>query len=190
MLALCSPDGSQINPVYLRWGLVPFWAADKTIGHRLTNARAETLFTKPAFRNAVQSQRCLMVMSGFYEWREEQGVKQPYYFKYQQEEYLAIAALMDTWQQGEEVIHSCCLITTEANELMHPIHHRMPVIVPKVQQRVWLDNRTFSPQLLIDIMQPYPGQDLEYYPVTREMNRASFDSAVAIAPLFHHNKKN
>ena len=84
-------------------------------------------------------------MSGFYEWRVENGIKQPYYIKHQHDEYLAIAALWDTWFKGEEVIHSCCLVTTDANELMKPIHHRMPVVLSKEAQAIWMNNACYNP---------------------------------------------
>lgn len=183
VLVLCSPDAIQINAVYLRWGLIPFWANDKKGAGALTNARAETIFEKPAFRQSIKSKRGIMVMSGFYEWRIEQGIKQPYYIKQEKDEYLAIAALWDTWQLDEEVIHSCCLITTRANPLMEPIHHRMPVILSKEHQSLWLSNQQYHQEQLTEIMQPYAGTDLVCFPVTREMNRSSFDLPSAIEPL-------
>ncbi len=183
VLFLCSPDGIQVNELHLRWGLIPFWAKDKKEVGMLINARAETLFEKPAFRQPIKSKRGIMVMSGFYEWHLEQGLKQPYYVTSKNQEYLAVAALWDTWQSGEEVIHSCCLITTGANELMRSIHHRMPVLLSKEDQMIWMNNQEYNPAQLISIMQPYPSDDLISYPVTREMNTAAFDLPAAIQPL-------
>nr|WP_233588703.1 SOS response-associated peptidase [Legionella sp. km535] len=180
---LCSPDGMQINELHLRWGLIPFWAKDKKEVGMLINARAETLFEKPAFCQPIKSKRGIMVMSGFYEWHLEQGIKQPYYVTSKNQEYLAIAALWDTWQSGDEVIHSCCLITTDANELMRPIHHRMPVLLSKEDQMIWMNNQEYNPGQLISIMQPCSGDDLISYRVTREMNTAAFDLPDAILPL-------
>jgi len=183
VLVLCSPEVGQIKPLYLKWGLVPSWAKDKKIGGGLINARAETVFEKPAFKNSMKSKRGILVMSGFYEWRVENGLKQPYYFKQKNDEFLAIAALWDTWQGDNEVLHTCCLITTPANELMAPIHHRMPVILPKEHYGLWMDNATCHPEQLIDMMKPYVYSDIEYFPVTKEMNRVAFDVPIAIEPL-------
>jgi putative SOS response-associated peptidase YedK len=185
---LCSPDGIEVNALQLRWGLIPSWAKDKKSVGSLINARAESLFEKPAFRQAIKSKRGIMVMSGFYEWHLERGVKQPYYVTSKNNEYLAIAALWDTWQSEEEVIHSCCLITTNANELMLPIHHRMPVILSKEDQKIWMNNQNYNQAQLISIMQPYTKEDLISYPVTREMNVAAFDVPRAIEPLLHSKK--
>ncbi|MBA2655422.1 MAG: SOS response-associated peptidase [Tatlockia sp.] len=132
------------HAVLFRWGLIPYWAKDKKIGNSLTNARAETVMEKPAFRKAFQSRRCLMVMSGFFEWQEQGAVKQPYYNKHKNNKLMAIAGLWESWQSanGDEVIQSCCLITTKANELLDPIHHRMPVVLNKDAQALWLNPTT------------------------------------------------
>lgn len=183
VLFLCSPDGSHINPLNLRWGLIPFWAKDKKSAGALINARAETIFEKPAFRQALKSKRGFMVMSGFYEWRVEQGIKQPYYIKQQQDEYLAIAAIWDTCQIEGEVIHSCCLVTTSANQLMAPIHQRMPVILSKEDQLVWMNNQEYHPEQLNKIMHPYGGNDLMCFPVTKAVNSSKFDSSESIVPI-------
>ena len=183
VLFLCSPDGVHINPLNLRWGLIPFWAKDKKSVGSLINARAETIFEKPAFRQALKSKRGLMVMSGFYEWRVDQGIKQPYYVKQQQDDYLAIAAIWDTCQIEDEVIHSCCLITTSANQLMAPIHQRMPVILSKEDQLIWMNNQEYHPEQLNKIMQPYSGNDLMCFPVTREVNSSKFESSESILPI-------
>jgi putative SOS response-associated peptidase YedK len=183
VLFLCSTDDGQINPFYLHWGLIPFWAKDKKSIGALINARAETIFEKPAFKHVLKSKRGIIVMSGFYEWRVEQGIKQPYYVKQQQDEYLAIAAIWDTCQLDMEVIHSCCLITTSANQLMSPIHQRMPVILSKADQLVWMNNQEYHPEQLSKIMQPYSGNDLMCFPVTRAVNSSKFDSSDSILPI-------
>ena len=183
VLFLCSSDGVLLNALSLRWGLIPFWAKDKKKVGNLINARADTIFEKPAFKQALKSHRGIMVMSGFYEWRVEQGIKQPYYVKQQQNDYLAIAALWETCVLENEVIHSCCLITTNANQLMLPIHERMPVILSKAQQHIWMNNQVYRPEQLSQIMQPYADNDLSCYPVTRSVNSSAFESPESIIPL-------
>jgi putative SOS response-associated peptidase YedK len=180
---LCSPDSTSLKALNLHWGLIPFWAKDKKISASLANARAETLFEKPAFRQSVKSKRGIMVMSGFYEWHTEQGSKQPYYFKQQNDSLLAVAALWDTWQSETETIHSGCLITTAANSLMQPIHQRMPVILSKTEQAVWMNNQECNQGQLMDLMHPYRPEDLICYPVTRQMNNSRFESPDANVPL-------
>lgn len=182
VLFLCIVEG-QMKPLYLRWGLVPSWVKDlKKIG-MLNNARAETVFEKPAFKHAARAKRGIIVMSGFYEWHTEEGRKQPYYFKQQADEYLAIAALWDTCQLGTEVIHSCALVTTRANELMAPVHERMPVILPPPQQQLWMNNEMTQVDELKELLLPYEGNDLVRYPVTPAVNSSRFDSPEFILPI-------
>ena len=115
----------------LHWGLIPSWAADPAMGNRMINARAETVATKPAFRHAFKAKRCLVVADAFYEWRKLDGRKQPYLIHLRDDRPFAFAGLWERWDRGGEPIESCTIITTEANELMTPIHDRMPVIVPR-----------------------------------------------------------
>lgn len=176
-----NPD--EIQSIVLHWGLIPSWTTDRKKLGSLINARAETLVEKPAFREAMKTKRCLMPMSGFYEWHQEEGVKQPYFFRKTNQDLLAVAALWDTWQGEGEVIHSCCLITTEANPLMLPVHHRMPVILDEQAQAIWLDNSQGDKEQLMELLKPYPHDDLEGYRVSTLMNRASFDHPLAIDPL-------
>src|SRR5215216_4713323 len=113
----------------LRWGLIPSWAKDPAIGNKMINARAETVAEKPSFRSAFKVRRCLILADGFYEWQKTDNGKQPYYIKMQDGSPFAFAGLWEIWQNGEE-IRSATIITTDANDLMNEIHHRMPVILP------------------------------------------------------------
>ena len=183
VVCLVKTSADEVQSVVLHWGLIPSWATDRKKIGSLINARAETLFEKPAFRNAMKSKRCLMPMSGFYEWHEEYGVKQPYYFRKKNHDLLAVAALWDTWHAQDEVIHSCCLITTDANSLMEPVHHRMPVILDEQAQGLWLDNSQCPKEELLALLKPYPYDDLEGYRVTTLMNKADFDHPLAVEPL-------
>lgn len=119
----------------------------------------------------------------FYEWHQEDGVKQPYFFQKKNHDLLAVAAIRDTWQKNDEVIHSCCLITTEANPLMRPVHNRMPVILDEEGQAMWLNNAQCSKEQLVALMKPYPYEDLQGYRVTTLVNKANFDHPLAMEPL-------
>ncbi|HHF7368375.1 TPA: SOS response-associated peptidase [Legionella bozemanae] len=183
VVCLVETDAHEIQSVLLRWGLIPSWTTERKKIGSLINARAETLFEKPAFRQAMKSKRCLMPMSGFYEWHQEGSIKQPYFFQKRNRDLLAVAALWDTWQNEEEVIHSCCLITTDANPLMLPVHHRMPVILDEEAQAIWLDNTQCDKAQLLALMKPYPYDDLEGYRVSTLVNKADFDHPWAMEPL-------
>ncbi|HIF0226753.1 TPA: SOS response-associated peptidase [Legionella anisa] len=183
LVCLVKTETHEIQSVLLRWGLVPSWVTNRKKIGSLINARAETLFEKPAFRQAMKSKRCLIPMSGFYEWHQEDGIKQPYFFQKRNRDLLAVAALWDTWQHEEEVIHSCCLITTDANSFMMPVHHRMPVILDEEAQAIWLNNTQCDKAQLIALMKPYPYGDLEGYRVTTLVNKADFDHPLAMEPL-------
>jgi putative SOS response-associated peptidase YedK len=126
----------------LRWGLVPFWAKDATIGRRLINARLDGLAEKPAFREALTRRRCLIAASGFYEWAQlAGGKKQPYFVRARSEPLLAFAGLWERWRHGgaETPLETCVIVTTAANEVLAPIHDRMPVMLDRQAQDVWLD---------------------------------------------------
>ena len=174
-----------IQGVMLTWGLVPFFAKSKKISPPLTNARAETVAVKPAFRHGFKSKRGLMLMSGFYEWKTSpEGTKQPYYISSTEDQLFAVAGLWETWQSPEgESVHSCCLITTEANELMLPIHQRMPVLLNPDQQKIWLDTKHFDAAELNVLLKPYPGQDIKAYPVSSRMNNWRYQDPDCIQPI-------
>jgi putative SOS response-associated peptidase YedK len=135
-------NGEDNNPelAMLRWGLVPFWAKDPSIGNRMINARAETVAEKPAFRAAYRHRRCLVLADGFYEWHREGSVKTPYYISSADGQPFAFAALWENWKSKEtgETIQSTTLITTEANDFMATMHHRMPVVLTPDTARRWL----------------------------------------------------
>ena len=125
----------------LRWGLIPAWADDPSIGYRLADARSETAATKPSFRRAFRSRRCLVVADGFYEWQPANGRKQPFFVGLQGDRPFGLAGLWERWEKGGEPVESCTILTTDANELMQPTHERMPVIIPPEKYRLWLDPR-------------------------------------------------
>ena len=168
----------------LRWGLIPSWAKDAKMGAKLINARAETVAEKPAFRAAFKKRRCLILADGFYEWHTQNGEKQPFYFRLENGEPFAFAGLWEHWEKGEgEPIESCTILTTEANELMRPIHERMPVILDSKNYEQWLDPETKKIELLQSFLQPYPSEEMTAYPVSTKVNSAKNDRPECIHPI-------
>ena len=167
----------------LHWGLIPSWAKDRKMGSKLINARAETVAEKPAFRSAFRKRRCLVVADGFYEWQQQENKKQkqPFYFRLSDGEPFAFAGLWEHWQDatGEE-IESCTVLTTEANDLMRPIHNRMPVILEPKNYDLWLDAEATKPELLQPLLHPYPTEEMTAYPVSTVVNKPVNDSAECI----------
>jgi putative SOS response-associated peptidase YedK len=168
-----SPQGREL--VMLRWGLVPFWVKELKTGYSMINARAETVAEKPSFRTAFQRRRCLIPADGFFEWKPQAQGKQPYYIHRLDGEPLALAGLWDRWESPDQVIESCTILVTEANDLMRPIHDRMPVILDREHYRPWLDVSRFDRGQLQALLRPYGGNDLECYPVDKHINNARND---------------
>jgi putative SOS response-associated peptidase YedK len=160
----------------LRWSLIPSWADDPRIGSRAINARSETVAEKPSFRRAFKKSRCLMLADGFYEWRKENGGKQPYYVWMKNGGPFAFAGLWESWNKDEGGgIHSCAIITTDANDLMTEIHYRMPVIMPPEYYELWLDPAVREPEELLPLLEPFPAADMEAYPISLRVNSPSND---------------
>jgi putative SOS response-associated peptidase YedK len=168
----------QRELVWLRWGLIPSWAKDAAIGNRLINARAETVAQKPAYRAAFRYRRCLVVADGFYEWQRTDGRKQPYFIRMRDDRPFAFAGLWESWQGTEDSpIESCAILTTEPNDLMEPIHTRMPVILAADDYRRWLDPAVRQPQPLEPLLRPFPGDEMVAYPVSTYVNSPTRDDA-------------
>jgi len=145
-----------------RWGLIPSWAKDPSIGNGMFNARAETLSEKPSFKNAFKKRRCLIIADGFYEWQKLGKVKKPLYFSLKSGRPFGFAGLHETWvSQDHQPIHTCTIITTEPNELIKPIHDRMPVMVPKEREAFWIDPDNQNQKDLLSILKPYPSEEME-----------------------------
>lgn len=157
---------------FLRWGLVPGWAKDIEIGNRLINARSETIMEKPSFKNAFARRRCLILADGFYEWKKpatKGATSQPYYFFLQDKKPFALAGIWEIWHapDGGE-LWSAAIITCDANDVVAPVHERMPVVFDKDQMFDWLQDR---PQKeLVQMMQPYPEEKMNSYIVGKAVN--------------------
>lgn len=158
----------------VRWGLVPRWAKDPSIGATLNNARAETVAEKPSFRDACRRRRCLIPASGFYEWKAEAGRKQPYYIHPAGGELFAFAGLWEQWQD----LQTCAIITTVANEKMTTVHDRMPVIVSPAEYSDWLSDRSYEKVAL----RPCPNAAIAIHRVGRAVNNARSDTPGLIEP--------
>jgi len=169
----------QREVVMLRWGLVPTWAKDPSIGNRMINARAETVAEKPSYRNAYRHRRCLVLADGFYEWRREGDAKTPYFISLASGEPFALAGLWERWtdKQSGESLQTTTLITTEANDFMAPLHHRMPVILEAGTATEWLAG---SGDLLDDVAAITPP--LQAWPVDRRVNNARNQGEELVRP--------
>lgn len=167
---------------FLTWGLIPSWTDDPSIGNHLINARAETVAEKPAFRHAFRTQRCLVVADGFYERKRQDRWKQPYFVHMKDDRPFGLAGLWEHWHKGEEPIYSCTLLTTDANELLAPIHDRMPVILTREHYDLWLDPEIHDPKKLLPLLVPFPADGMEAYPVSRLVNDPENDVPECIRP--------
>jgi putative SOS response-associated peptidase YedK len=148
--------------VSFRWGLIPAWAKDPAIGNKMFNARAESVAEKPSYRDAFKKRRCLIVADGFYEWEKINRIKKPLLFSLKSGEPFALAGLYESWTSPEKkVIRTCTIITTEPNDLLCPIHDRMPVIVPADRQDFWIDAHTQNQKALLSILAPYPSDGMK-----------------------------
>lgn len=172
---------------FFHWGLIPSWAKDPKIGNRMINARSETLAEKPSFRNAYKRRRCLVLADGYYEWQKIPGdrVKQPVYIRLKSQKPFAVAGLWEVWQTRDmdEPLKSCTIITCPPNTMLADIHHRMPVILPQDAYAQWLSPDEQPADALQSLLIPYPGEEMEAYPVSRFVNRPTNDSPECIAPL-------
>jgi putative SOS response-associated peptidase YedK len=170
--------------VMARWGLIPSWAKDPKTGYRMINARAETVAEKPAFRSAFRYRRCLIPADGAYEWRQTNGHKTPYYICMKDRQPFAFAGLWEHWQgEADEAIESCAIIVTEANELVRPIHDRMPVILSPEDYTLWLDPEVTKVEPLNALLRPYPPETMTAYPVSARVNQPRNDTPDLITPL-------
>lgn len=174
-----SPDGRRVLHL-LRWGLVPHWAKDPSVGAKLNNARAESVAAKPSFRDAYRRRRCLIPADGFYEWKRSGRVKQPFFISPKSGEPLAMAGLWESWRAADgSILRSCAVITTTGNALMLPIHDRMPVLVAPKFWQAWLAGPA---EEITDLLRPAPPDPLQAWPVDSRVGRCEFDDAGLIRP--------
>lgn len=179
-----NPATHQRSLDAIRWGLVPHWARDPSIGSQLINARAESIAEKPSFRDAFHRRRCLVPTDGFFEWRKDTRPKQPYLVRMRGGEIFAFAGLWENWRDeahGGEWMRTFTIITTDANELVQPIHNRMPVIIGRENYAAWLGEESVDERRLLDILKPFPSERMEAYPVGLAINSVANDEPSLLA---------
>ena len=167
-----------------RWGLIPVWAKDMTIGFKMINARAETIRDKPSFKQAFKKRPCLILASGFYEWQKTPTGKQPVYFHLKDREVFGFAGLWEKWRSPEgKTIESCTIITTSANEIVAGVHERMPVIVERNDHALWLSDDERKQDERFELLRPYPANSMDCFEVSTLVNSPKNDSPEMIQPL-------
>jgi putative SOS response-associated peptidase YedK len=176
------PDGREMS--LLKWGLIPSWAKDSLMGVKLINARSETVTEKPSFREAFKRRRCVIPADGFYEWQRTGGRKQPFFFHLRDDRPFSFAGLWDKWKNEDgEVIESCTILTTEANEVLSPVHDRMPVILHPETYELWLDDDVRKSDLRMELLQPFPASEMRAYPVSTLVNNTRSQGAELVEQL-------
>ena len=166
----------------LKWGLVPSWATDPSIGNRMINARAESLTEKPSFRESLQTRRCVILADGYYEWKSVGKGKVPFYFRLSDGRAFGLAGLWDRWENSETSLETCTVITTNAGTRSSAIHDRMPVLLVDDAATRWLDESAGKTEVGA-LLNPFECDDLEMYEVARYVNNAANDSPECIARI-------
>jgi putative SOS response-associated peptidase YedK len=169
---------------FFRWGLVPSWAKDLSISHKLINARGETISEKPSFRSAFKKRRCLVLADGFYEWEKTDSGKQPHYFTQHNESVMAFAGLWEYWE-NESTVFSCTIITTTANSLLDPMHDRMPVILDSEDHQQWLDPDFYEKESLQQLIKPYSADKMTSRLVNKTVNHVKNETPDCLAIIEH-----
>lgn len=169
--------------VLMRWGLVPRWSSE-TNPAGFINARSETATTKPAFRDAFRRRRCLVPADGFYEWKTfGKKVRQPYFFRKAGGGPLVYAGIWETWNGPAGPVDTLAVLTTSANDLVRPLHDRMPAIMPEDRFALWLDSKETRAEMLLPLLAPYPAERMESWPVSQRVNSATIEEPNLNAPV-------
>jgi putative SOS response-associated peptidase YedK len=169
--------------ISLKWGLLPSWSKTDKSQYSMINARAETVHSKPAYRNAFRQRRCLIPASGFYEWQKTATGKQPWAIGMKDDAPFAMAGIWEHWQQGEQVIESCSIIVTESNDCIRPIHDRMPCIISADEYDQWLDKGNTQTDDLLPLLRSYPSEAMKAWPVSTRVNNPANNSPENIQAL-------
>jgi putative SOS response-associated peptidase YedK len=185
----------QMNPVITKnspkriqrmfWGLIPYWAKDRSVSFHTINARGEEIDKKPSFKKAFQSQRCLIPATGFFEWKKNIDPHVPYYIKLKNEAMFAFAGLYDKWVDpiSKKELLSYTIITTGANDILKPIHPRMPVVLKREDEETWIEPDFVTSEKLLSLLKSYSPSEMEIYPVSREINKTRLDNETLINPV-------
>ncbi len=160
----------------MKWGLIPFWSKEPKASYSTINARAEGIADKPAYRRPIRNQRCIVPANGFYEWQKSGTGKIPHFIHLKSDELFGFAGLYDIYKDPEgHELHTFTIVTTEANELVAPIHNRMPVILPRQAEDEWLDPTVTDPFQVTRLLKPFPADLMEVYPVSKKVNSPGND---------------
>jgi putative SOS response-associated peptidase YedK len=177
-------QGPRRSVAVVRWGLVPFWAKDGSIGYKMINARSETVMQRPAFRNCFFTRRCLIPADGFYEWSKLQKEKRPFHLGMTDNSVFAFAGLWDSWRAPDGIpLESCTILTTTPNSLVADLHNRMPVILPRDQYEMWLSAPPSDAARLANVLKPFDSSLMKRYEVSSLINSPKNDSADCVVPV-------
>ena len=176
-------NGGDRELVSMKWGLVPSWSKDPTIGHKMINARSETAHEKPSFKQALRSRRCIVPASDFYEWEKRGKEKIPHYIHMRDEEVMSLAGLWESWKSPEGMeIQTCTILTTAANSFVRRLHDRMPVILHIEELDLWLNRDVDDVNSLTRLFHPYPSEQLLEHVVSKDVNNPANDHPGCIVP--------
>ena len=182
--AVQDAPGAERTARAFKWGLVPNWARDPAVGNRMINARSETASEKPSFREAFQRRRCLIPAEAFFEWQRRGAKKQPWLFRVKDEPGFCMAGLWETWRPPEgDPLHTCTILTTAANDLLRPVHDRMPVILRRDDYERWLTAQPDATAGLRDLLMPFPADAMEAWPVDTLVNSPRNDGPECVLPM-------
>jgi putative SOS response-associated peptidase YedK len=183
-VAVITNDHGTRGVKQMQWGLVPAWAKDPAIGNQMINARAETLTDRASFKDLVDRRRCVIPASGFYEWRKDRKQRMPMWFHLKSKEPFAFAGLWDRWRKPDgNNLETFTIITTGTNDLVRPIHDRMPVILQREDEEQWLDSAGTSFNRASSVLKPYPAEQMNAYDVSLAVNKPEFDGPECIQPV-------
>src|SRR5699024_3953493 len=166
-------DGEKKRAGYIKWGLVPSWAKDEKIGYKMINARSETAHEKPSFKQLMMRKRCLIVADSFYEWKQTEGFRQPNRIQLEGRKLFTMAGLWDKWETDDKTLFTCTMLTTDSNDFMKDIHHRMPIILPKDLEDEWIDPHVKDPLEAREFLRSVEVEALTAYKVSSFVNKAS-----------------
>ncbi len=167
----------------MEWGLIPHWAKEGKVGYSMINARVEGIEKKPSYKKPLLYQRCIVPADGFFEWKQTRAGKVPYYFRLKDGEMFGFAGLYDVWtdKNGRE-LKTFTIITGVPNEIVSEVHNRMPVILKEEDERTWLNPDIVEPERLLNLLRPYPDNEMEDYIVSKAVNSPAHDDPDVISP--------
>lgn len=183
-IAVIRNDGDHNRLDLLKWGFMPGWSKDQSFGSHLINANSETAAEKPAFRHAIKYRRCIIPVSGFYEWEHSGGKKQPYFIRFADHSPMHLAGVWESWKAPDgSAVETVAILTTAASKVVEPLHDRMPVILPPDALTLWLDHDMHDPEQLQPLFQPFAAAEMTSHKVPDLVNNPRFDSPTCIAQV-------